>query len=111
MLTVELIYDRQCPGAGEARAHLLSAFAQLRLAPQWSEYQIGDANVPEHARGYGSPTILINSRDISGLGPDAEMSCRLYKTCQGNLSRAPAISEIVDALASAATIPALDEAG
>jgi mercuric ion transport protein len=105
MPTVELVYDRQCPSVPEARAHLLSAFVQAGLTPKWSEFQIGDADVPEHARGYGSPTILIDGRDVSGAVVGAEMSCRLYKTEQGHLSRAPAISEIVAALASAATVP------
>lgn len=101
MPTVELVYDRECPSVPEARAHLLSAFVQVALTPKWSEYQIGDADVPEHARGYGSPTILVDGRDVSGAVASAEMSCRVYSTDQGGLSRAPAISDIVAALASA----------
>ena len=80
MPTVELIYDRQCPSVPEARAHLLSAFVQAGLTPKWSEYQIGDADVPEHARGYGSPTVLIDGRDVSGAVASAEMSCRVSAT-------------------------------
>lgn len=47
------------------------------------EYAIGDPTVPPYARGYGSPTILVDGRDVSGAVPFSEDSCRLYSEEQG----------------------------
>jgi hypothetical protein len=33
-------------------------------------------NAPEHIRGYGSPTILVDGRDVEGLPPGDAPSCR-----------------------------------
>lgn len=33
---------------------------------------------PRHTRGFGSPTILIDGRDVMGTEPNAGSSCRIY---------------------------------
>jgi len=98
MATVELVYDRGCPNVGEARARLTKALVDAGLAPRWSEHMIGDG-APAHARGYGSPTILIDGRDVSGAGPGDEASCRLYRDERGGLARVPPVAQIAAALA------------
>lgn len=98
MARVELLYDRDCPNLESARAHLLKAFGQARMTPHWLEYLIGDPAVPQHARGYGSPTILVDGRDVSGGLPASEDSCRVYVDEQGRLSRVPAVQDIATAL-------------
>ena len=100
MPTVELVYDRDCPNLESARAHLLKAFGQAGITPHWSEYLIGNPAVPQHARGYGSPTILVDGRDVSGVLPVSEDSCRVYVDEQGRFSRVPAVQEIATALAN-----------
>lgn len=100
MPTVELVYDRDCPNLESARAQLLKAFSHAGMTPHWSEYVIGDPAVPQHARGYGSPTILVDGRDVSGGFPAGEDSCRLYVDEQGRFSRVPAVHEIATALAN-----------
>jgi hypothetical protein len=37
MLTVELMYDTECPNVQDARAQLLRAFAAAGLPPHWQE--------------------------------------------------------------------------
>lgn len=101
MPTVELIYDRDCPNVAEARAHLLKAFAQAGQTPRWTEHLIGKPDTPEYVRGYGSPTILVEGRDVAGAAPSGETSCRLYESGQGSLSRVPPVSRIAAALAGA----------
>ena len=103
--TVELIYDGSCPNVAAARTQLLRAFARAGLTPSWSELRIGDPAKPRHARGYGSPTILVDGLDVSPeYAPGVEASCRLYGTAETGPSRVPAVSEIAAALAHAISI-------
>ena len=104
MPIVEFVYDRSCPNAETARAHLLEAFARAKLTPEWSEYLIGDVTIPRHARGYGSPTILVDGRDVSGAAPGSDACCRLYEMEDGRLSSAPSVSQIAAALVRATRV-------
>jgi len=99
MPNVELIYDRDCPNVAEARAHLLKAFAGLGQTPRWTEHLIGDPDAPEYARGFGSPTILVDTRDVAGAAPAGETCCRLYENEEGGLSRVPPVFRIAAAIA------------
>ena len=98
---VEFVYDRSCPNAEAARAHLLEAFARAKLTPSWSEYLIGDPGIPRHACGYGSPTILVDGRDVSGAASGSDTCCRLYEMEDGRLLPVPSVSQIVAELARA----------
>jgi len=99
MLNVELIYFPGCPNVEEARSHLVRAFAEAKLTPRWSEFRTDDPNLPGHARGFGSPTILVNGRDVTGATPtDAADACRLYADETGRRSGIPSLSSIVGAL-------------
>jgi len=106
MPTVELVYDPGCPNVAAARAHLLRAFAHARLAPSWSEYAISDPATPRHARGYGSPTLLVDGRDVSGEAPGEGACCRLYTADDGGPSRVPPVALIASALRGAISPPA-----
>ena len=98
MGTIELIYDANCPNVPEARKQLREAFAMLDAAPRWQEWCTDDPNIPEHARGYGSPTILVDGRDLGGSGRiDGTASCRVYLTAEG-LDCVPSVEEIAVAL-------------
>ena len=90
-----------CPNVEAARAHLLEGFARAKLTPSWSEYLIGDLAIPRHARGYGSPTILVDGRDVSGAAPGSDTCCRLYKMGDGRLLPIPSVSQITAALVRA----------
>jgi len=100
MATVDLVYASDCPNVSLARANLLLAFARTGVKPKWSEHRIGDAGAPEHTRGYGSPTILVEGRDVAGLPPSAESCCRIYEGAAGWI-HAPAAEQIAAALTSA----------
>jgi hypothetical protein len=101
-MQVELVYDPSCPNREKARLQLLRAFAQLGIVPRWREWDAGSPESPPHVRGYGSPTILVNGRDASGgtiLGDGA--CCRVYANDDGTARGAPAVRDIVSALAAA----------
>lgn len=95
---VELIYDMDCPNVGEARAVLLKAFVHANVQPSWSEMDRKAADSPAYARSYGSPTILINGRDVAGAS-SAEPAdcCRLYPQANG-YQGVPALPHVVEAL-------------
>ena len=99
MRQIELIYDADCPNVPEARAQLSRAFAQLREPPHWKEWRSDDPNLPGHARGFGSPTILVDGQDVAGGAGqmDGTAGCRIYATAQG-LCGVPSVEEIAAAL-------------
>jgi len=102
MLTAELIYFPGCPNVEEARAQLVKAFVEARLTPRWSEYRTDDPDLPAHARGFGSPTILVNGRDVTGAAPaDSAAACRLYTDNTGRRGGIPSLGSIVAALTAA----------
>jgi len=112
MATVDLVYASDCPNVSLARANLLLAFARTGMKPKWSEHRIGDADAPGHTRGYGSPTVLVEGRDVAGLPPSAETCCRIYESAAGQV-HAPAAEQIALALTAAdqATGPARPASG
>lgn len=98
---VELVYDDACPNVAEARAQLLRAFVAAGQQPRWAEHRIGDPALPAHARGHGSPTILVDGRDVSAAAPSSAATCRLYRDVSGAIARVPSVFEIAEALAGA----------
>lgn len=96
MANVDLVYGTDCPNVPLARANLLLGFALAGVKPNWSEQRIGDPEAPAHTRGYGSPTILVDGRDVYGMPPSAEISCRIYDGLGS--AHAPAAEQIAAAL-------------
>ncbi len=102
MFLVELIHAPDCPNVPRARAHLLKGFAEAGIPPKWTEWSRGDAAGPAHVLHYGSPTILVNGKDVAGAEPMAGVStCRLYPGARGRLEGAPPVRLIAEALRSA----------
>lgn len=99
MLTVELIYDDECPNVKDARAQLLRAFAETGLSPQWQEWDRNAPESPPQVRAYGSPTILVNGQDVADTfpSPDADC-CRLYMDDGGGLRGVPSVAVLASAL-------------
>lgn len=112
MPRVELIYDPECAHVQVARGQLLRAFGELVLSPHWQEWCSDDPAMPEHARGYASPTILVDGQDVSGAEPiDGTASCRIYAT-GGGMAGAPSVRDITAALeAGGGLAPALPGKG
>lgn len=98
MAIVELLYFPGCPHAEAAREQLRSAFATINRAPEWIEIDVTAENAPEHVRGFGSPSILVDGRDVAPSAEKSGVSCRLY--ADGDVRGAPALNAIVVALAA-----------
>ena len=98
MPNVVLLVDLHCPNAQLARAHLAAAFARARLPPRWTERVLDPACRPEDTRAYGSPTVLVDGRDVEEATHGDGASCRLYEAAPGCPQGAPSVDRIVEAL-------------
>jgi hypothetical protein len=95
--TVQLLYDNECPNVSEARANLEQALAAVGLPPSWAEKELTSRDTPPEARTFGSPTVLVNGRDVAGGEPGDAASCRVYQTADRQ-SGAPSVDLIARAL-------------
>lgn len=100
-MTVELIYDRDCPNAAAARANLAKALAASGQKVEWTEWDRSDPDSPTRVRGFGSPTILAAGRDVAGDGyGTGNPTCRLYVDEAGIFVGVPSVEQIMAALES-----------
>ena len=99
MKTIELIIDRDCPNVVDARAELRRALAELELPLEWQEWDRENPDAPAHARKYGSPTVLVDGRDVAGDNTEADANCcRVYVQTDGRFRGAPSADMIRAAL-------------
>jgi copper chaperone CopZ len=76
---VQLLHFAGCPNVQAARAALREALEAERIEVAVEEIDTEHPSAPAWARGWGSPTILIDGVDVAGHAPAAETSCcRLY---------------------------------
>ena len=98
-MKIELIYEKTCPNVDAAREQLKTALEKAGLEQAWLEWEVSDPKAPEYSRIYGSPTILVNEQDVSGLQPgDCCDNCRIYTDENGGLQIVPSVEKIVGAL-------------
>lgn len=102
MVKVELIYDSDCPNVEQARAQLKEAFIRADIEAEWREWNRADDRSPDYVGGYGSPSILVNGKDVSGLAAATNGdSCRLYPDERGQFNPVPSVEAISSALVGA----------
>ncbi len=101
MIQVELIYDSDCPAAPQARENLREALLGAGLAPRWVEWERSSPATPERVRAYGSPTILVNGRDVAGSEAAGAACCRIYQPQAGRFAAVPPVELILTALQEA----------
>lgn len=107
-LHVELIYDPGCPHVDAARGVLTHALQDAGVPAVWTEWSSDDVLCPERARGLGSPTILVNGKDVApGPHPWAQREprqgprCRIYEQEDGTTGGAPPLARVTRAIAEA----------
>lgn len=98
MPTVEFVYEKTCPHIEAARKQLLAAFGVVSVVPAWSEWEVSDQRAPEHVRSYGSPTILVDGKDVMGLSVEEVSSCCRIYALDGEERGVPPLDQIVTAL-------------
>ena len=77
-MKIQFLHFEGCPNAGQARSALREALAAEKLDVQVEEIDVQRPDAPEWARGWGSPTILIDGVDVAGQERSNASSCRLY---------------------------------
>lgn len=75
---IELLHFPGCPNVQAARDQLARALALAELPPRWVEHDVSASDAPAHTRGYGSPTIIVDGRDVASGQPAEGSACRLY---------------------------------
>lgn len=76
MTSIELVYFSGCPNVEVARTNLRAALDRARIPTRWTEWDQLDARAPKRVQCYGSPTILVDGRDVTGVGPSDAFACR-----------------------------------
>lgn len=77
MRRIELIYFEDCPNAPAARDRVREAIRVTGVSADLTEWEQGNPAAPAHVREYGSPTVLVDGQDVTGLGPGvAASACR-----------------------------------
>ena len=104
-LQIELIYDQSCPNVDRARAMIRAALAELGAPLTWVEWDRESSRTPESRRDFGSPTVLVNGRDVGcdeqeDTRSDAN-SCRIYMDDCGCICGAPSAQLILKAVRGA----------
>ena len=99
---VDLVFDRDCAHADEARLLIRRAMVAAGLRPTWREWTRDNADTPPSLRGLGSPTILVDGTDVSTGEPAAAddkraNSCRIYHD-SGQLRGVPPLDAVTRAL-------------
>jgi mercuric ion transport protein len=98
-MKIQLLHFEGCPNVDAARAALRDALAAEKLDVAVEEIDVQRADAPEWARGWGSPTILIDGKDVTGQERSNAASCRLYA------GGAPSVESIRARIAVAGTPP------
>ncbi len=94
-MKIQLLHFEGCPNVDAARAAVRDALAAEKLEVPVEEIDVERPDAPEWARGWGSPTILIDGKDVTGQERSNGSSCRLYA------GGAPSVSSIRERIAAA----------
>lgn len=78
---IQFLWFDGCPLADATRAALEQAMEIENLARgHYESVDLLDPATPESLAGWGSPTILVNGRDVTGQPRGDGVGCRLYDT-------------------------------
>jgi len=77
-MKIQLLYFAGCPNVEASRVALREALVAEHLDGAIEEIDVEDPAAPDWVRGWGSPTILIDGRDVAGQRPSTSWACRLY---------------------------------
>ena len=98
-MKIQLLYFDGCPHVDAARAAVRQALAGAAVDVVVEEIDVEAPTAPPWARGWGSPTILVDGEDVAGQAPSGSSCCRLYA------GGAPSVDAVRDRIASASRRP------
>ena len=95
---IQLLVFADCPLAVAAQTKLQSALQHCGLRiDDYELVDIMDSSTAKNMASWGSPTILINGRDVEGQTQGDAVGCRLYPTPD----QVPTMNSIVVAIRDA----------
>lgn len=98
MVNADLLYVADCPNRDVAAHRLAEAADRAGVELVVRERLVADADTAAALGMHGSPTILIDGRDVADAGGTTpSISCRLYTTTSG-IDGAPSVDCLVAAL-------------
>ena len=77
-MKIELVYFHGCPNREPAERELRSALKQVALPTDFAIWESSDPHAPDYARRYGSPTVLLDGKDLFESEPTENPACRIY---------------------------------
>ncbi len=98
MIDVAILFDADCPNVDTARERVASALDRVGQPARWRELDLADPRTPAQWRGFASPTVLVDGRDVA-TGSSGHSACRLYRDADGRLDVAPSVESIAAAVA------------
>lgn len=96
-MKIELIYEKNCPNVDDTRKTLKEALTICGCSLHWIEWEQSDPKSPKYIKNYGSPTILINGKDIITNQISSSQCCRIYEK-DGHLQGVPNVEKVIDAI-------------
>jgi hypothetical protein len=98
---IELLYWDGCPSYPEALELLENVLAQSGVDAQVEVHEVLSHEEAQALRFPGSPTILVDGRDVdqAGAGGEPSLSCRIYRLPDGRVSPVPSREQLEEALA------------
>ena len=104
-MKVQLLTFPGCPNADAARNTLRAVLAWMGIVLLIEEVNLDSPETPEHLRGWGSPTVLIDGVDVAG-GEPSGLGCRLYRDEEGRVHTGPTPAQLRKALSRAPSLHA-----
>jgi hypothetical protein len=97
---IEFRYWEGCPSHPEAMELLEQVLRDRDIEAEVVVRHVGTQEEAEELRFPGSPTILVDGRDVDPQGATARpaLTCRIYRLPNGKVSPVPSREQLEDAL-------------
>lgn len=101
---MRFLYSEDCPSHNEALQRLRKVMKEEGIEDTVEVIQVDTSEDAERLKFAGSPTILVNDRDIDPqTNPYYALTCRAYRLEDGRISPLPSEIMIRAALRNAST--------
>ncbi len=98
-MRIQLLYFPSCPNADAARTRLRQALRRCGKALSWEEVDLDALGTSSSLRRFGSPSILIDGRDVCPDGAQRASGttcCRVYP--QSDIRGVPELEQLIASL-------------
>ncbi len=95
-MQVQLLYTDDCDHRAQAWAVLRQAMQEAGVRAYIDEIRIHDLEQADRLAFFGSPTVLINGRDIAPDGPPS-LGCRSYQAEGGQTRGWQGVATLISA--------------